>query len=422
MQRHFWVVDRFAALAGRPERLAVTCVAFFEGPLDLARLRRAWAHLVARHGQLRSRIFVQGAKPLQSDASDVPLVYEDAREGEARARQILEAAIGEPIDLSREPAANALLVRVGDERYALVVRVHHHSFDLTSCHILALELCTLYAQDCAPDALPPPAMTYRDFVDAEIAKMKSPAIEEQLAFWKSYLSDLPPAPGFRFRPSSSARPSEGFVYRARTLPLASVDQLKATALRLGVTQYALCATALSKALEEIVDGPLVVVGCPTANRRTPEVQGLVGCLINIVPYILRLDGPADLRARAQEVSRTLSPCVKRNVPLGALMRHAGTLTIDLSMHVGLFELPQAIDPEPWMSAVFPVPVTGTMNRLDVGDLRVTCGAYPPRSPGVALEIFFGGNKITAEADGAIFDEPRLERLLEAIEHAFGELL
>ncbi|NJL25281.1 MAG: hypothetical protein HC902_08950, partial [Calothrix sp. SM1_5_4] len=83
-----------------------------------------------------------------------------------------------------------------------------------------------------------------------------------------------------------------------------VSGLEGMARQTGTTLFTLLLASFGALLSRHGAGAEVAVGSPVANRRRPELEGLVGCLINTLVLRLRLAGdPSWLETtrRAREV-------------------------------------------------------------------------------------------------------------------------
>ncbi|MQA26813.1 MAG: amino acid adenylation domain-containing protein, partial [Micromonosporaceae bacterium] len=125
-----------------------------EGPLRVDVLRASWQALLDRHANLRAGFH----KPAGTDAavqviagSDVPLPWRvvdlsdlsEAAAAERAGQQVEEEQAR--FDLARPPLLRLLLVRLGRDRFRLVVTMHHLVMDGWSLPVLFGELSEVYA-------------------------------------------------------------------------------------------------------------------------------------------------------------------------------------------------------------------------------------------------------------------------------------
>ncbi|MFI2215220.1 condensation domain-containing protein, partial [Streptomyces sp. NPDC020141] len=144
-----------------------------EGPLDAIALRASWQALLARHASLRAgfRQLPGVDQPVQVIAREVTLPW---REEDLSALAEAEALAGvdrlgveeraRRFDLAVPPLLRILLVKVADDRYRMVVTLHHIVLDGWSLPVLMRELWTAYEAGGHTGGLP--AVTpYRDYLE-----------------------------------------------------------------------------------------------------------------------------------------------------------------------------------------------------------------------------------------------------------------
>jgi len=121
------------------------------GPLDVTSLQKVLDHLVARHEVLRTTFTSGERSPVQviaeSRAVEMALIDLRARSNSARdaeARRFLTETIRRPFDLSHDLMLRALLLRLSDQEYVLLLVTHRIASNVLSSTILWRELATLY--------------------------------------------------------------------------------------------------------------------------------------------------------------------------------------------------------------------------------------------------------------------------------------
>ena len=113
---------------------------------------------------------------------------------EPHALDLATAEARRPFNLERGPLLRVLLIQIGDEDHVVVLNTHHIISDQWSYGIIARELVSSYNAFCAgrPFAVQPDlAIQYADFAQWQRGWLTGSILEEQLAHWKSKLTDLP---------------------------------------------------------------------------------------------------------------------------------------------------------------------------------------------------------------------------------------
>jgi amino acid adenylation domain-containing protein len=295
-QRRLWFLHQLA-----PESLEyVEAFAFrFRGGIDPHALERALLVAVARHEALRTRFDLVDGEPVQliEDPPAELLRYVDLRgvdraEREPRARELVDAELHRPFDLTRSPLLRAILVRLGEEESVLGMALHHITFDAWSIGVLGDDLEVLYDAFAAgaEPVLPPVSRQYADFAVREPRGAERESLERGLDYWRRKLEGAPhlELPNARTRPPrrSGAGSEHGFE-----LPQELADAVLDVSRERRVTPYMTLLAAFATLLHRYSAQTDFCVGSPVANRNRVEFERTIGFFLNMV--VLRLDTAGD---------------------------------------------------------------------------------------------------------------------------------
>lgn len=271
------------------------------GPLNKPALRWAVGELVRRHEALRTTFAQVDGQPRQiiHDLLDPIWVEEDLRGTAAELREphALDLATAEarrPFNLERGPLLRVLLIQIGDEDHVVVLNTHHIISDQWSYGIIARELVSSYNAFCAgrPFAVQPDlAIQYADFAQWQREWLTGSVLEEQLAHWKSKLTDLPVLTLPADRPRLPVHSFKG-DHVSLDLSWSLVNRLKQLSVREGVTLYMVFLAGFFGLLHRLTQQRDLVVGTPIANRNRLESEELIGTFVNTL--VLRTDVTGDM--------------------------------------------------------------------------------------------------------------------------------
>ncbi|MFD4906733.1 condensation domain-containing protein [Kitasatospora purpeofusca] len=346
-QEALWIADRFL---GDPSPFLETWAQRILGPLDVPALERALAALVARHAVLRSGFGLGDDGPVQSvdPAGTVPLERLPWPGGDLH--PTLRRAGQRPLDLTVSPARFTLYDRAPDE-HVLLLQIHHVAVDDASLVLLDRELSALYTEETggAPAGLEPPALLLGEHAVRARAAGIAPA---DLAFWADFLAgapaltQLPPRP----RPLAARRGSACDTVRT-TVPAGLGDAVRAAARALRTTPHVLMSTCMA-VTAAAVNSEDVVIGTPVSRRGEPDLDGVFGCLTDLLPVRYRVPSDADFAAVcAAAKRRSLDVLRHRNVPYARLGggvgrtrgvlsgQHLGRICLVLDQSPSRLELP-----------------------------------------------------------------------------------
>ncbi|MFC7382430.1 non-ribosomal peptide synthetase/MFS transporter [Sphaerisporangium rhizosphaerae] len=280
-QERLWFLEQFAP---GTTQLTIPLRLRLRGPLDPDRLAAALAGVAAGHDVLRTRYpATWDGRPeaVTDDAAPLPLTVRDAP-GEAAAKALAEEFLSVPFDLASGPVARALLVRLAEDDHVLVIGVHHIAADGWSAELLVGEVFARY-EGTVPAA---PEVGYGDYA-AWQRSLEPP--RRELAFWRERLAGLEPLD----LPTDLPRPPERtYAGAAHAFPLGA--ELTGTLARLGrehrATPYMTVLAALGALLGRYAGATDVAVGSPVAGRRLPELDGVIGCFVNMLTMRVDLSG------------------------------------------------------------------------------------------------------------------------------------
>ncbi|MGW4637723.1 MFS transporter [Sphaerisporangium sp. NPDC004334] len=280
-QERLWFLEQFAP---GTTQLTIPLRLRLRGPLDPDRLAAALAGVAAGHDVLRTRYpATWDGRPeaVTDDAATLPLTVRDAP-GEAAAKALAEEFLAVPFDLATGPVARALLVRLAEDDHVLVIGVHHIAADGWSAELLVGEVFARY-EGTVPAA---PEVGYGDYATWQ-RSLEPP--RRELAFWRERLAGLEPLD----LPTDLPRPPERtYAGAAHAFPLGA--ELTGALARLGrehrATPYMTVLAALGALLGRYAGATDVAVGSPVAGRRLPELDGVIGCFVNMLTMRVDLSG------------------------------------------------------------------------------------------------------------------------------------
>ncbi|MEV1047017.1 condensation domain-containing protein [Streptomyces sp. NPDC049916] len=274
----------------------VPTVLRLRGTLDRAALGRALDALVARHEVLRTTYAAPSGRPHQVIADPAPgeLPYTDlsgAADPADEAERVAADEAARPFDLAAGPPLRARLVRVAPDDHRLVVTFHHVAVDGWSVEILFRELGQLYGGEQPAEV----TLHYADYASWQRDRLRGETLDALVDHWRRALGEDPKALAV---PTDKPRPAtRGFrgAVATRELGPELIGAVKEFSRRERVTPYMTLFAALHTLLAGWSGERDITVGTPVAGRNRPELQDLVGCLMNMVPVRVRLEDELGFR-------------------------------------------------------------------------------------------------------------------------------
>ena len=309
-QRQLWLLDQQLA---DPTVYNVNRIQRLEGLLDLPALEAALTRLVARHESLRTTVQWLDGQPQQVIAatldfrlSRIDLSDLTGEERLPRALELAEEAAGRPFDLGKGPLFRALLLVLSPQEHLLVLGLHHIISDAWSLEVLLRDLKALY-RACLQggDAgLPNLSVQYSDFAHWQAERLQGARLETSLAYWRTCLEGVP---AFLDLPLDHPRPPLPSGRGARIaieLPGTLGGALRAFAQAQGTTLFMVLLAGYQVLLGRWTQSTDFLVGCPIAGRTRPELEPLIGCFVNMLPFRADLSGDPTVTELLKRVRAT----------------------------------------------------------------------------------------------------------------------
>ncbi|AZE60743.1 MULTISPECIES: non-ribosomal peptide synthetase [Pseudomonas fluorescens group] len=289
-QRRLWVVEQLSDASGA---YGMPLAVRLRGELSLPLLIDSLAHVVARHETLRTAyISDEEGDPLAIIAEhvdvDLPMVdlsSLDPAEQERRIAVAVEANTRQPISLLQAPLLRGQVLKLGPTEHVLLYSMHHIISDGWSMAVLVNELVGIYARTKAGvlEPLPPLPIQYSDYALWQQQLQETGVLAAQARYWEQALAGHS---GVLQLPTDKPRP-QAPTYAGRdlafTLPAALHDGLKTLSAKAGVTLYSTMLAAFQVMLHRLSGCDDVLVGADVAGRQQPELEGLIGFFVNILP-------------------------------------------------------------------------------------------------------------------------------------------
>ncbi|MET7638048.1 amino acid adenylation domain-containing protein [Streptomyces sp. NPDC005438] len=377
------------------------------GSLDVGVLTRAVREVVARHESLRT-VFtsVDGVLgQVVEDDPHVPVEVRDvagspASDDEEALISLVGDVAAEPFDLTGR-LLRVVLLRLADDEHVLSVTMHHLISDMWSCGVFVGELTSAYpalraGQDLEPPPLP---VQYVDYTVWQRDQLEGDRARELLDYWRERLSGMPPAlelPGDRPRPPVQSLRGATAVVR---LSAETSDAVKRTARTLGVTAFSTLLSAFQATLGRWTGGEDITVSSGVANR-TPQVESLIGCFINVLLFRTSLADDPSFAELTTRVSRTVLDGVEhQDLPFDRLVE-------ELAPHRDLSHQP--------LAQVMFLVQNAPLPHATAGELRLSSVPVRRRSTHLDLnvQLWDAGSHFEGVIDYStdLFDEATVHRM------------
>jgi amino acid adenylation domain-containing protein len=283
-----------------------------DGPLDVDALSRSLRALVGRHEILRTVYRAAGGQPMQTvreagqwapgftDLSGLPDDAADVLLAEAK-----RAAEAEPFDLSEGPLIRCSIVRLGRDRHALLLTMHHSVTDGWSLGLMFEELSARYAAQVRgePADLPEPALQYADYARWQRSWLTDEMLAGQAEYWRGVLDGAPEATVLPAAHQRAAVTGYEGGLRSFDLPGELAAELGALSGSEHATVFMTLFAAFAVLLGRAGGQTDIVVGVPLAGRSYGggDVERMLGFFVNVLPLRVDLSGDVTFRDVLRQV-------------------------------------------------------------------------------------------------------------------------
>lgn len=294
-----------------------------KGALNEPALQQALETIVARHAALRTGIQLVDGQLVQiiHPPARVELRTHDLRgladdEQTTQVERIARAMAQQPFDLARDVLVRAAVARLGAEENILLTVRHHIANDAWSVAIFNRELAECYRALLAGEAPQLPALNarYADFAFWQNERMQGPWYEQELAYWRKQLADVPNLE----LPADRPRPPRLLYHGAQWTVRLDADlgaALRAMSRREGVTLFMLTLAAFEILLGRYAGQDDFAVGTNILGRDRAEHENLIGYFANVLALRADLGSDPTFREFLQRTRRVvLDAFAHREVP------------------------------------------------------------------------------------------------------------
>lgn len=254
-----------------------SAVIAIEGAVDKKRIEDILIKLIERHESLRTSFHIVNGEPIQIIHDKVNFKMDYIESEENLFNNILDTFI-KPFDLLCAPLFRAVLVSLGDNKYKLMLDMHHIISDGTSLGVLLKEFYQLYKSECLPEL----KIQYKDFSEWQNKLLESDYIKDQEEYWISVFSDGIPVLNL---PTDYPRPPIKSFEGSRILFELDTDlsvNLKKLAVKTGTTLYILLLSGFNILLSKYTSQQDIVIGSATAGRHNSDLNDIIGMFVNTV--------------------------------------------------------------------------------------------------------------------------------------------
>ena len=257
---------------------------YFDVMPDCKKLENCIRLLINRHDALRTYFVLENKEIVQKILDSVDFTLPISKQGNKTVDQLFKEFV-QPFDLSKAPLFKAELITLNDNRFLLLIDMHHIISDGASLSIFMKELCSLYNEK----ELPEKHIDYKDFAVWENEQFSTLNFKENEDFWINQFKDEIPVltlPTKNARPTKQSYNGDNYIFEFDEDLASNIINLSK---QNNITPYMLLLAVYYVVLSKYTSQQDIVVGTPVVNRETEELQNVLGMFVNSLPLRRKID-------------------------------------------------------------------------------------------------------------------------------------
>ena len=294
-QRRLWFIHQ---LQETTSEYNLTEALRLRGELDRRALERAINAIVERHEVLRTHFAEIEGEPGQIIVPHLPIEvpykhFSSLAEAEKweRVTSAVRQEATEAFDLAHGPLLRLKLLKLGEQDHILLRTLHHIISDAWSQNVFKQEFMVLYDAFRAGEENPLQALQlqYADFALWQRSWLDDRAVAQELDYWRKQLAGIPEQLDLpRDRPRPAFQTFVADVY-SLIVPSARMKLVKHVSKSNDATLYMTLLAAFALLLQRHSGETDIVIGSPVANRSGPQLEQMIGFLVNTLVMRVRVN-------------------------------------------------------------------------------------------------------------------------------------
>ncbi|MGH1540692.1 MAG: amino acid adenylation domain-containing protein [Arenicella sp.] len=289
-QQRLWLLDRMGNNRATYNEVTVMQL---DGKVFPSELERALQHVIARNDSLRTR-FIEtavGAEAIIDAEATVQISVQDVCGFDKdQLASLLSKHAATPFDLGSAPLLRADLLRLSADKWLIQVVMHHIITDGWSLELLMSQWSSTYRAllNGQPGTVESPAVSYADFANWQRNTLQT-RVTSQLDYWRKQLSA---APSLIKLPTDRPCPAIR-SHRGGRVPIdinaAHFDALMSLGESHDASIFMTLSAVLATVLRRYTGESDVIFGLPVANRRSVQIDNVLGCFVNTLALRFQVD-------------------------------------------------------------------------------------------------------------------------------------
>ncbi|MCB2298651.1 non-ribosomal peptide synthetase [Clostridium tagluense] len=252
-----------------------------DGELNIEKAEKIFNKLIQRHESLRTRFLTTESSTVQiiHKPEEISFKLEKIQTQNIEDIKEMMNSFIRSFDLEKAPLFRAGIIEVKEQKYILIIDMHHIISDGSSVEILIKEFKEFY-NGIEKEPL---KIKYKDFVVWQNNKQDSEELKKQEEYWiKEFETDIPVLnlPIDYIRPKNKDFIGDNINF---TIGKEETRKLREIARETGSTMYMVILSTLMILLSKYSGQDNIIVGTPIAGRNHEDLENIIGMFVNTLP-------------------------------------------------------------------------------------------------------------------------------------------
>ena len=320
-----WALDQ---VEGPSATYNMPSIIEIQGKLDILSLEKALGSIIERHLPLRTTIQstpdgTPFGKLLALSKDSLPVELVSTKLSDRSIDELIKDRISTPFKLEKDYLLRAHLLDLGQQRYLLLLVMHHLASDGLSRGILFKELGFAYNafQNKEVPIWPILKASYADWAIWQQTTFE-PQFKQKIQSVQRRLKDAPEILDLPLDHSRYIDRPRIAKYINIILPAELVQSLEGIAREHRTSLFTVMLTAYGLMLHGITSQKKIVVGIPASGRNHQEVDDLIGIFINMLPVAIDFEPSESIESLVSKVRVGVEDAlIDQDLPFEKLIEH-----------------------------------------------------------------------------------------------------
>ncbi|RAT98496.1 non-ribosomal peptide synthetase [Brevibacillus sp. Leaf182] len=268
------------------------------GPLKERILHKAFSLLVQRHEVLRTKFLVKDGHPVQQVLRNHDFTYsfvDVSKQSEAAKQKAIQLIMQQEsetyFDLESDALFRVKLCKVAEEKYTLLLNMHHMISDQWSWGILLKDFSQIYEslQQGIDPVLPALHIQYKDYAVWQNHAINHGELAESEAYWlKTFQKEIPV---LDLPTDYQRQPVQTFFSAVESyhLPENIFGRMREIAQQYDASMFMVTLSVVGIWLSKLTNQQDIIIGTPEAGRNNMDIEEVIGFFVNTLPLRLEVN-------------------------------------------------------------------------------------------------------------------------------------